>query len=88
GFGLPVLEALACNVPVVCSDVPALRETAGGHALHVPVGDVEALAEALAQAVAAPTTPAAQAERRAYASGFTWRRCAEKTVEAYRQSRA
>jgi glycosyltransferase involved in cell wall biosynthesis len=88
GCGLPVLEALACNVPVVCSDVPALREVAGGHALHVPVGDVEALAAGLAEAVAAPATPEAQSGRRAHASGFTWRRCAEKTVEAYRRSRA
>ncbi|MDQ3789021.1 MAG: glycosyltransferase family 4 protein, partial [Actinomycetota bacterium] len=39
GFGLPVLEALACDVPVVCSDVPALREVAGGHASLVPFGD-------------------------------------------------
>ena len=56
--------------------------------LAVPVGDVEALAEGLAQAVAAPKTPEAQSERRAHAAEFTWRRCAEKTVEAYRRSRA
>ena len=47
GFGLPVLEALACDVPVVCSDVPALREVSGGHASLVPFGDVEAMGAAL-----------------------------------------
>lgn len=87
GFGLPVLEALACNVPVVCSDVPALREVADGHATHVPVGDVDALKVALADAVAAPATTVSQAARRAHAAEFTWRRCAEATVEAYRRSR-
>ena len=86
GFGLPVLEALACNVPVVCSDVPALREVAGGHARHVPFGDVDALAEALRAAVADQPSSTAQAARRARAAEFTWRRCAETTLTAYHRA--
>ncbi|WP_447004270.1 glycosyltransferase family 4 protein [Saccharothrix isguenensis] len=86
GFGLPVLEALACSVPVVCTDVAALREVAGGHAVHVPVGDVEALATAMVDAVEAPSTPADQMARRTHASEFTWRKTAEKTVAAYRRA--
>ncbi|RZS33899.1 glycosyltransferase involved in cell wall biosynthesis [Herbihabitans rhizosphaerae] len=86
GFGLPVLEALACDVPVVCTDVPALRETSGGHATLVPYGDVEALRTALAAALAEPATPAALTSRRAHVGSFTWRRCAELTVDAYRQA--
>lgn len=86
GFGLPVLEALACNVPVVCSDVPALREVAGGHATLVPVGDVEALGRAMFEAVEAPPSPSAQAARRTHAATFTWRRTAETTVAAYRRA--
>jgi glycosyltransferase involved in cell wall biosynthesis len=88
GFGLPVLEALACNVPVVCSDVPALREVAGGQATLVPYGDVPALAAALAAALEDPPPPAVLAARRAHAAGFTWRRCAQATVAAYRRAAA
>jgi glycosyltransferase involved in cell wall biosynthesis len=86
GFGLPVLEALACNVPVVCSDVPALREVAGGQATLVPYGDVEALADALTAAIADPPPPAVLAARRAHAAEFTWRRCAQTTVAAYQRA--
>ena len=86
GFGLPVLEALACNVPVVCSDVPALREVAGGQASLVPYGDVEALSDALVKALADPPSAAVLAARRAHAAGFTWRRCALATVAAYRRA--
>ncbi|HEU5083800.1 MAG TPA: glycosyltransferase family 1 protein [Acidimicrobiales bacterium] len=50
GFGLPVLEAMSAGVPVVTTDVPAIREVAGDAALVVPVGDVDALAEAVARA--------------------------------------
>ncbi|HEX6352484.1 glycosyltransferase family 1 protein [Actinophytocola sp.] len=88
GFGLPVLEALACDVPVVCSDLPALREVAGGHATLVPFGDVEAMGTALTDAVAATSDAPTLAARRTYAAGFTWRRTAELTVEAYRRAMA
>jgi glycosyltransferase involved in cell wall biosynthesis len=86
GFGLPVLEAMACDVPVVCTDVPALREVAGGHAQLVGYGDIDGLIAALTTAVADAHTPAASAARRAHAATFTWRRCAELTVAAYREA--
>lgn len=86
GFGLPVLEALACDVPVVCSDLPALREVAGGHASLVPFGEVDAMGAALTDAMAATIDAPELAARRTYAAGFTWRRTAELTVEAYRRA--
>ncbi|GGM66306.1 glycosyl transferase [Longimycelium tulufanense] len=86
GFGLPVLEALACSVPVVCSDVPALREVSAGNAFHVPVGNLEALADALGKAMNAPKDPQTLAAWRGRAAEFTWHRCAEATVAAYRRA--
>lgn len=86
GFGLPVLEALACDVPVVCSDVPALREVSGGHASLVPHGEVEAMGTALTAALTTPPSPATLARRRAHAAEYTWRQTAELTVAAYRRA--
>ena len=86
GFGLPILEAMACDVPVVCTDVPSLREVSGGLARLVQYGDVDGLAEALRQAVDEPSAASTSATRRAHAASFTWRRCAEATLAAYRRA--
>ena len=48
GFGLPVVEAMAQGTAVVASDIPAVREVAGGAALLVPPGDTDAWCEAIA----------------------------------------
>jgi glycosyltransferase involved in cell wall biosynthesis len=45
GFGLPVIEALACGASVVASDIPVLRETGGGFVKYAPVGDSEGFAK-------------------------------------------
>ena len=51
GFGLPVLEAMAQGTPVVCADIPALREVAGGAARLVPAADVAAWVDAITTAL-------------------------------------
>jgi glycosyltransferase involved in cell wall biosynthesis len=84
GFGFPPLEALACGVPVVVSDLPVLREVLGEHARFVPVGDVEALAAALAAALDDGRTNASTAAGRTHAASFTWQRFAREILDVYR----
>jgi glycosyltransferase involved in cell wall biosynthesis len=84
GFGLPPLEALATGTPVVASDLPVLREVLGDRAAYAPVGDAEALAAAIGQALHDGDGGAAgRAARAAHAAAYTWERCARATLAAY-----
>jgi glycosyltransferase involved in cell wall biosynthesis len=83
GFGLPPLEALAAGTPVVATDVPAVREVVGAHVALVPIGNVEALADALSRALADPPDAAARDAGRAHAATFTWTACATATRAVY-----
>jgi alpha-1,3-rhamnosyl/mannosyltransferase len=56
GFGMPVIEAMACGTPVVASDIPVLRETGGDAAMFVAPADVPRWTEAIAKLVADPLT--------------------------------
>jgi glycosyltransferase involved in cell wall biosynthesis len=89
GFGLPPLEAFACGVPVVASDLPVTREVVGDDAelsRLVPSGDVEALVEALERQVRGTESPDVATRRRRRAARFTWAATADRTREAYRRA--
>jgi glycosyltransferase involved in cell wall biosynthesis len=85
GFGLPVLEALACGAVVVASNGTAIPEVAGEAAVLVDPMDDRALAEALSS-VATDEILRAKLRKAALrqASSFTWDSCAARTVSAYR----
>jgi glycosyltransferase involved in cell wall biosynthesis len=85
GFGLPVLEAMACGTPTVCADAGALPETAGDAALFFPPGDADALASALQRLQA--EGPAWSARALAHASRFTWERTATETLAVLEHAR-
>jgi glycosyltransferase involved in cell wall biosynthesis len=81
GFGLPVLEAMSCGTPVVCSDASSLPEVAGDAALLVDPLDTEAWAEALGQILRDDALRRTLVERGfRQVRRFSWRRCAEQTL--------
>jgi glycosyltransferase involved in cell wall biosynthesis len=85
GFGLPVLEAMACRAVVVASDRTSIPEVAGDAALLVDPDSDESMAEAILTALTddgTRTRLAAAGPIRA--AMFDWDRCAAATVEAYR----
>ena len=84
GFGFPVLEAMACAAPVVCSNVSSLPEVAGGGALLVAPDDDQALADAVALILSQPALAAALRRRGLQqAAGYRWETCAAETVAVY-----
>jgi glycosyltransferase involved in cell wall biosynthesis len=84
GFGLPVLEAMACGTPVVTTTGGSLPEVAGDAATLVEPGDTHALAAAIAKLAVDPAARQDAAARgRARAAAFTWDRCAALTAAAY-----
>jgi glycosyltransferase involved in cell wall biosynthesis len=85
GFGLPVVEAMACGLPVVAARAAAVPEIAGNAALLVEPGDEAALAAGLDRLAFDAAEPGRLREaglRRAEA--FTWEICAEEHAAAYR----
>ena len=82
GFGLPVLEAMACGVPVITSDVPSLREVAGEAAVLVDPRNVQAMANSIDEVVFGTDQNYQLLSRAsvARAASFTWERTAQQTL--------
>jgi glycosyltransferase involved in cell wall biosynthesis len=81
GFGMPVAEALAAEVPVVCSDIPPLREIADGAALFFDASSTDDLVEQLLQVLDnAPRRERLVERGKELASRFSWGRAAEETL--------
>jgi alpha-1,3-rhamnosyl/mannosyltransferase len=89
GFGLPVVESMACGTPVLTSSTSALQEIAGGYAYLVDPLDVDAIARGI---IALTTDPKVRADfielGRKRALDFSWDKAAERTLEVYAEALA
>ncbi|MCU0479936.1 MAG: glycosyltransferase family 4 protein [Anaerolineae bacterium] len=87
GFGLPVLEAMACGVPVVISDASSLPEVGANAGLCLPPLDVEAWRDALARIYAdADWRTGASARGIDEARRYSWQKTAQATIASYQKA--
>jgi alpha-1,3-rhamnosyl/mannosyltransferase len=86
GFGLPVIEAMACGVPVICSDLPVLREIADGVASFCDPNDPAAFAQGISAILDTPSNARRRQLGIERARSFTWERAARQTVGAYEEA--
>jgi glycosyltransferase involved in cell wall biosynthesis len=88
GFGLPVIEAMACGCPVAASDIAPLREAGGAAADYCPVGDLEAWSETVIRLLreremAPQAWELRRIRARQHARGYTWSENANQTMSIY-----
>jgi glycosyltransferase involved in cell wall biosynthesis len=89
GFGMPVIQAMACGTPVVAANASAVPEAAGEAALFFDPQDVTALAEQMEKVVDNPALAAVMVERGyAQAQRFSWEESGRRLAATYRQALA
>lgn len=83
GFGLPVIEAMACGARVLTSNTSSLKEIAQGHATLVAPGSARSIAKGIREILDHPVASMKRAENSiAYAQSFQWKSVAQKTRKA------
>jgi len=88
GFGLPVLEAMACDCPVLCSNTSSMPEVAGQAALFFNPCSIDELTARMEEIVYSPSTRERLVRAgRERVSHFSWNRCANETVKVYKRCR-
>jgi len=87
GFGMPILEAMACGAPVLTSNTTSMPEIAGNAAIYVNPESVEDIAGGMAHIASSRTLRLSMIERGfERAKNFTWENCARQTLEVYRKT--
>jgi glycosyltransferase involved in cell wall biosynthesis len=77
GFGIPQLEAMACECPIACNNIPVFREIAGNVAEYFDVSDIDSIRNAINRATAIRRSGKRRAEC------FPWEKMAEQTMKVY-----
>ncbi|MBN1674274.1 MAG: glycosyltransferase family 4 protein [Kiritimatiellae bacterium] len=89
GFGMPVLEAMACGTPVVCSNGGSLPEVAADAAVRVEADDIDGLANALVEVLTHPAKRDMLIQRGlARAAQFSWESAARRLLAVYQETAA
>jgi len=86
GFGLPVLESMACGAPVVCSNTGALPEVGGDSAMYVDPYDVESIMQGLREALANDDTRTERIEKGLeHVKNFSWKETARQIMQVFEE---
>lgn len=90
GFGLPVVEAMACGCPVIASDLEVLREVGGTAAVYCPVGDVDYWTREVLRLLRSTRSHSRSSDERQrsiaeQASKFSWIETTKRVVQVYEQ---
>ncbi len=83
GFGLPILEGLACGLPVASSNTSSLPEVGGDLAIYFDPYNIEEMADGLHQALQAPIDYESRRKRYEYSRRFSWQDTALATLKAF-----
>lgn len=82
GFGLPLLEGLACGLPVASSNTSSLPEVGGELAIYFDPYNIDEMADSLYRALQAPMDYQSRVERYEYSKKFSWQETARATLKA------
>ncbi len=85
GFGLPIIEALACGTPVVASDLAVLREVGGDAVSYAPIGNVSAWVDHLKAICRTPESVVSRSQRLAQAAKYSWPNHVREIVDAFQR---
>lgn len=83
GFGLPLLEGLACGLPAACSNTSSLPEVGGELAHYFDPYNVEEMADSLYKVLSEPMDYASRLRRHEYSKTYSWEKTASATLKAF-----